>query len=443
MTGRHRRRGAPLRPAVRAAAGRLSWGLGDQAVSSITNFAVGIYVARSLTVTDFGIFTLAWVTYGVMLNVSRGLATDPLVVRFSAVPVASWRAAVPRAAGTSLVVGVAAGVLALVAGGIIGGETGMTFAGLGLILPAVLLQDSVRYAFFAAGQGRKACINDLVRGIALVPAMLLAAWHGSTVAFMLAWGASGAVAAVYGCAQLRLLPRPRATFGWVHSHRDLGPRYLVENVSLSGAAQLRMYGLGAIAGLAAVGTVRGAELLMGPFIAVMMGLGLFAVPEAARILRRSTARLPKFCLLLGGSQAAAALVWGLGLLFLLPDAAGRALLDAVWASASALILPASLSVVLASFRDGAVPGLRALGASRRSMRAQLCNAAAYLGGGLAGAAAGGAVGSAWGVVLGLAAGAAVCWWQLRAALADHAAVTTPVAPTAPHPAEVSTPWSPG
>lgn len=57
----------------------------------MSNFAVGIYVARSLGVTAFGVFSLAWVTYGVVLNVSRGLATDPLVVRFSGPPDASWR----------------------------------------------------------------------------------------------------------------------------------------------------------------------------------------------------------------------------------------------------------------------------------------------------------------------------------------------------------------
>src|SRR5439155_4829421 len=79
--GRHR--AGPRRPHLKATAGRLSWGLVDQAVSSLTNFAVGIYVARSLGVTAFGIFSVAWVTYGVVLNISRGLATDPLVVRFS------------------------------------------------------------------------------------------------------------------------------------------------------------------------------------------------------------------------------------------------------------------------------------------------------------------------------------------------------------------------
>ncbi|MEV0502232.1 hypothetical protein AB0I84_32195, partial [Streptomyces spectabilis] len=78
--------GSAGRTAKRAMAGRLSWGLADQAVCSMNNFAVGIYVARSLGLTAFGVFSLAWVTYGVVLSVSRGLATDPLVVRFSGVP---------------------------------------------------------------------------------------------------------------------------------------------------------------------------------------------------------------------------------------------------------------------------------------------------------------------------------------------------------------------
>ena len=38
---------------------RLSWGLGDQAVSSLTNFAVGVFVAHGLGVGAFGIFSLA------------------------------------------------------------------------------------------------------------------------------------------------------------------------------------------------------------------------------------------------------------------------------------------------------------------------------------------------------------------------------------------------
>ena len=360
--------------AGRAMAGRLSWGLADQAISSLTNFAVGIYVARSLGLTAFGVFSLAWVTYAVVLNLSRGLATDPLLVRFSGVPVAQWRAAMAQSSSTAMLTGLATGATSLLAGLAIGGAVGDAFVALGLVLPALLLQDSWRYAFFASGQGRKAFLNDAVWAVALVPAMFLAARHGSVFTFVLAWGAAGAVAAGYGVVQTRVLPRVRGIRSWLARHRDLGLRYMVENICISSSEQLRMYALGAIAGLASVGAVRGAQLLLAPFFAVLMGISLVSVPEAARVLQRSSRQLPRFCLLLGGSEAIAVSLWGLTLLFLLPAEVGQALLGSVWQSASALIVPTTLAVMGGGLMDGPSAGLRALGAARRSLRAKRVHA---------------------------------------------------------------------
>jgi O-antigen/teichoic acid export membrane protein len=403
----------------RAGVGRVSWGLADQAVSSLTNFAVGITVARSLGAEQFGVFSLAWVTYGVVLNISRGLSTDPLTVRFSGVPDPVWRDGAMRAAGTALLAGTATGGLLALAGLALGGPVGWAFVALGVVLPALLLQDAWRFGFFAAGRGRRACSNDLVWAVALVPAMALAARAGTVEGFVLAWGGSAAVAALFGVLQVRSWPRVTGARSWFREQRDLGLRYLVENVSNSGGAQIRMYGVGAIAGLADVGTVRGAELLLGPFLAVLMGLTLVTVPEAARVLARSPRRLPQFCLLPGGGQVAAALLWGAGLLLLLPDAVGEWLLGDVWPTASALIVPATLTVMGASMSTGAAAGLRALGAARRSLRAQLLASAGYVTGGLVGAALGGALGSSWGVAAATTSGAVVWWLQLRAGMADH------------------------
>ncbi|MBB1258542.1 hypothetical protein [Streptomyces alkaliterrae] len=406
------------RSARRAVVGRLSWGLADQAASSATNFAVGIYVARSLGLAAFGVFSLAWVTYGVVLSVSRGLATDPLVVRFSGVPEASWRGAVARSSGTALGVGTAVGMVSLLVGLSVGGRLGAAFAALGLVLPGLLLQDAWRYAFFAAGAGRKAFVNDVVWGVALVPAMVVAAGVGSVTAFVLAWGGAAAVAAGYGCVQSGIRPRLTGVREWLHHHRDLGYRYLVENTCVSGASQLRAYGLGAIVGVSAVGVIRGAELLLGPFLAVLMGLSLVTVAESARVLRRAPHRLGRFCLLLGGAQAAAALLWGAALL-LVPDRLGELVLGGVWHAASQLIVPATLGVSGAGLGAGAAAGLRALGAARRSLRCQLFASACYVGGGLGGAAVAGTVGSAWGVAAATVCGSAVWWLHLRAALREH------------------------
>ncbi|MGW1280038.1 hypothetical protein ACWD4V_24215 [Streptomyces tsukubensis] len=405
-------------PTGRAVAGRLSWGLADQAVCSMTNFAVGIWVARSLGLAAFGVFSLAWVTYGVVLSVSRGLSTDPLVVRFSGVPAETWRPATARATGTALGVGAAVGTVALVAGSAVGGRVGSAFAALGVVLPALLLQDAWRFSFFAAGTGRKAFVNDLLGGIALVPAMFVAARAGSVAAYVLAWGAAAAVAAGYGCIQSGIRPRPAGARDWLREQRDLGYRYLVENVGVSGAAQLRAYGLGAIVGVSAVGVIRGAELLLGPFLAVLMGLSMVTVAEAARVLRRAPHRLRTFCLLLGAGQAVAALLWGAALL-LVPDRAGEFVLGDVWHSASELIVPATLGVAGAGLGVGAMVGLRALAAARRSLRCQLFASVAYVGGGLGGAALAGTAGSAWGVAAATLSSSAVWWLQLRPALREH------------------------
>ncbi|MFI1016772.1 hypothetical protein [Streptomyces sp. NPDC020965] len=402
----------------RALAGRLSWGLADQAVCSMTNFAVGIYVARSLGLAAFGVFSLAWVTYGVVLSVSRGLATDPLVVRFSGVSDASWRGATARSSGTALVVGVSLGAVCLVVGLALGGSVGPAFACLGVVLPGLLLQDAWRFSFFAAGTGRKAFVNDLLGGIALIPAMVVAARVGSVGAYVVAWGAAAAVAAGYGCLQSGIRPRLTGARAWLRDHRDLGYRYLIENVGVSGAGQLRAYGLGAIVGVSAVGVVRGAELLLGPFLAVLMGLSLVTVPEAVRVLRRAPHRLGRFCLLLGGGQAAAALLWGAALL-LVPDRAGELVLGGVWDAASELIVPVTLGVAGAGLGTGAAAGLRALAAARRSLRCQLIASACYVSGGLGGAVAAGTVGSAWGVAAATVCGSAVWWLQLRSALRER------------------------
>jgi O-antigen/teichoic acid export membrane protein len=400
----------------------------DQAVSSITNFALGIVVARSLGATDFGAFSLAWVTYGVILNLSRGLATDPLSVRYSGPADQRWRTATRSAASTATTLGILVGAVFLVIGLGIGGLVGSSFAALGLTLPALLLQDSWRIAFFAAGTGKRAFTNDVVWALSLVPAMLLATTVGTAFSFVLAWGGAAAVAAAFGCVQTRLVPGARGIGSWLREHRDLGPRYIVENVSDSASAQLRMYGLGAISGLAAVGAVRGAQLLLAPFLALRMGISLIAVPEAARVLTRWPGRLPAFCLALGGSQAVAGLLWGLGLLFLLPTEAGEFMLGSLWPSASALILPTTLAVVGGSLFDGAFVGLRALGASRRSMRTQITRAVLSVVGGILGAFLGGAAGSVWGAAAATFVGVVIVWWQLRVASGEHVASVVERAP---------------
>lgn len=399
---------------------RLGWGVADQAMSSISNFAVNIYIARTLGAVQYGAFSLAYVTYAFALNGSRGLATDPLLVRFSGTDIPTWRRAVAGCTGTAAVVGLVAGVGVLTAAALLGGTARLAFLALGLTLPGLLMQDSWRFAFFALGRGSQALLNDTVWVVVLLPALVLLrkTGHASVFWFVLAWGASGTVAALVGPLQARVVPRLSQAKAWVLRHRDLGPRYLAEGLTNSASLQLRNYGIGLILGLAAVGYVQAASTLMGPFMVIFFGMGLVTLPEAARLWRDSPRRMPTFCVKYSTGLALAGLAWGVALLVILPRGFGDWLLRGVWRPTYPLILPLTISIMGGCIGAGAGTGLHALGAARRSLRAMIISSVMNVAGGLVGAATGGAVGTVRGLAIATWLGTLVYWWELRAALRE-------------------------
>ena len=414
------RRIAATWPRVRLAARRLGWGVADQGMSSITNFAVNIYIARELGAVEYGAFALAFVTYAFALNASRGLSTDPLLVRFSATDPTTWRRAVASSTGTATVTGLVTGIMVLGVTPLLGGSTRMAFLALGLTLPGLLLQDSWRFAFFAHGRGALALLNDTVWAVALLAGLAVVRVTGHETVFwvVFAWGASAAIGAALGPFQARVVPRLTQTRQWLTTHWDLAPRYLAEGTINSASAQLVTYGIGLLLGLAAVGAVQAASLLMGPYMVVLYGIALVLVPEAVRILRTSPRRLPHLCVLVSVVFSALAAVWGVALLIVLPMGFGQALLGPLWRPTYPLVLPSTLYVMGFATTGGAGLGLRALGVARRSLRAALITSTTAVVCSLIGAAVAGAVGALSGGAAAMWLGALVFWWELRSAMRE-------------------------
>ncbi len=400
---------------------RFGWGLADQAMSSLSNAALSFYVARELGTLEFGAFSIVYVTYSFALNASRGLATEPLLVRFSHAKILPWRWAVARSTGTSVIAGLAMGICALLAGATLSGTLGMAFIALGLTLPGLMLQDSWRYAFFALGRGGQSFLNDTAWTVAMFCGIVVlhVLHYRSVFWFVLTWGLTATFAACLGPLQARVIPRPLSALEWMTRNRDLGPRFLAENTSNAGATQLRIYCIGGIAGLSTVAYVQAAGLLMGPFLVVFMGISIVTVPEAARILRNSPHHLRRYCLLVGGGLAAACALWGIALLIAIPRGLGVLLLGApLWKYAYPLVIPYTITVMGSCLTDGASAGLHALGAARRSMRSMILASALYLGLGVAGACVDGAVGTVWGTALATWTGTALWWAQLHTAMRE-------------------------
>lgn len=396
---------------------RLGWGVADQAVSSLTNVAVSLYVVHSIGAAQFGAFSLAYVTYGFALNASRGLSTDPLMVRFSAVSGRVWRRGVRSSTGMAIAVGLVTGIGALAAAALFRGIIGAAFLGLGLTLPGLMLQDSWRFSFFAAGRGGQAFLNDCIWGATLLPALVLlrVAHHADVFWFTFAWGATACIGAAAGVLQSGLLPRPARAGEWLARHRDLATRYLMEGILSSAVMQVRGYGTAVLLGLAAVGYVQASVTLVGPITILSLGMGLVTLPEGARILHRSPSRFPLFCWLVSGGLALAGLAWGVVLIVAVPRGLGHVAVGGIWRPTYPLLLPQTVYMVGGGIAAGAGTGLHALGAARRSLRVAIIGSVVASAFAVGGAAAYGAQGTIYGIAMGTWFGAALAWWEFRKA----------------------------
>jgi O-antigen/teichoic acid export membrane protein len=403
-----------------ALARRFSWAFGDQILSSLTNFALGFLVARSVSVQEFGAFSLAFTTYTLALAASRALSTEPLLIRYGHVPREVADRGISSATGMATATGLAVGVCCIVVAALNSGPLASSFLALGTMLPGLLLQDSWRYAFFASERGRSAFLNDLLWAVLLVPGVLLfQANNLDSVGWMVwIWGGTAAIAGVVGMLQSRVLPRPHRAHRWLIEQRDLAPRFLGEFALSSGTTQTSIYGIGLIAGLRTVAAIKAAQLMLGPINVIFLGSDLVAVPEAVKTLKTRPHRFLKRIVLLSSTLGVAALMWGV-VAFLLPDSIGRQLLGPSWEAGHSIIVPMGLAVAGFGLLVGPMAGIRALEAARRSLRARFKISFLGVVGGLGGAAVAAANGVAWAYAAVAAINIAIYWRELFGALSDY------------------------
>jgi hypothetical protein len=401
---------------------RAGWGLADQALSSLTNFAIAIVAAHESTPRAFGLFALVFATFSLALGACRAICCEPLSVRYSGASKPDWRVGASMATGTALAVGAIVGLGCMAVGVAIGGQSRDLLVVLGVSLPGLLLQDAWRYAFFAAGSGARAFVNDAVCAFLLLLALavLLAQGHVAVEGLLALWGASAAVAAIFGIWQSGLMPSPLRFVTWWRRQSDLALRFLAEFVGLTGEYQAMFYAIAAVTGLETVAAVRGGMLLLGPMNILGYGAMIAGVPEAVRLLRGGSRRLLLLSGIVSGGLAVVTLIWA-GLILLLPTRLGVSAVGSVWYTARPLIVPLALGLAMLGAVMGAVISLRALAAARRSLRARLVVSPVVLASGLAGAALHGASGAAWGIAVGNSFAAFVFWYHLVRASSEHQA----------------------
>ena len=350
----------------------MGWNICDQALSSLTNAALSILVARAVSENAFGAFALCFTIYAVVVGVSRGLVSDPLTVRYGDASATSFDTARRGAAGSALSAGLAVGAILFAFAQTQSEAIREPMVALALCMPGLLLQDAIRFSFITEGNPRRAAANDFVWAVLQFVAVGWLLYDDTTSAgpYVLAWGGAAIGAALYGLAQIRTTPAFGSAFRWVKRHTDLSRFFVAEYLTTLGALQVALLIVGAIAGVAAVGALRGAAVVLGPINILMFGAFAFSVPELVRRRGLPLRRHVELAGLISGTLLIVVALWST-LMLLLPTGVGVELLGDTWRDARAVLAPTALLIAGTAACLGPLCMLRAFGAARQSFLVSL------------------------------------------------------------------------
>ncbi|MFF5899894.1 hypothetical protein ACFY8O_28740 [Streptomyces argenteolus] len=402
----------------------------DQGVAALTNILVLVAAARLSTVADFARFSAVYLVFTVLLGVSGAYTGQPLVLRRGAgeATQGACRSAVVLTVAAAAALGAPLAAVCLA----VPGETARALTMLGLVLPVVLGQDVLRYAFSTLQLPHLALTADLVRLLCVLGALSVQQYGAGPARLILVWGLSALPALGLSALLLHrstagapLLLRPMLRRG------HLGRRFVVEFGVGNATSQLSVLGLGAVGNPLLVGALRGATTLFGPLNVLFTSATSFGPPLLGRIAGerrrvRATAGL-------GALLAATAALWAT-VLALLPERAGRELLGDTWPTAAALLPATGSQYAAMALGTCGLLALRMLD-PRTTLSIQVVfslAAVAFMAGGYA---LGGVPGAAWGLCLGSLCKAVATWIRVarirRGIPAPDEAVTADALPSGP------------
>lgn len=378
--------------------------IGDQAVSSISNFVAVAITANVATAGEFGQFSLGYAGLLLFLGAQRALIGETLLVRYSAAGAvdSSVRSAV---LGASVLAAGAALPLLLIGALVADEASKLLWLVIAASLPLVLVQDTLRYLFICEGRPWRALLIDGIWAALSIASMAVVALStGSVWAVVLCWAGGAAAALAAGLLLARALPAPRAGWRWLAANRNPGWRYLGEFSALNASTFIVLYLLAIPLGAAGVGALRAAQLLFSPLNTAFSAIKMAVIPELVR--SRGTALFRRRLIETFVVVAALAGLWG-AVVMLLPASVGALLLGDSWRSASELRLPYFLQYVAMVPYTVLLAYYRSVQANRLStfMRAVLAVLTLVLP--LALAYAGGNLASAWAFTLAVAVAALV------------------------------------
>jgi O-antigen/teichoic acid export membrane protein len=260
----------------------------DQGLSSISNFAVGVVIARVVGASGLGGFSVAYAGWLVLAALHRSLITDPMAISGD-VRTKGVGSAVEQGFAAELLLGMGGAVTLAAIGSTLwllnDAAFGIAMLALAPWLPVLLAQDYWRWIGFLTRHPGRSLTNDIVFNCAMAAALVLslAAHVHSIAAVVGAWGLGATAGAIYGLRQYGT--RPTFTGGLAMlRHRWSLSKWLAGNSLLTTAGnQAYVIIEGVFLGAAGLGGLNAASTLVwGPVGVLIQAGGSIGLPEAGR-----------------------------------------------------------------------------------------------------------------------------------------------------------------
>jgi O-antigen/teichoic acid export membrane protein len=382
-------------------------GLTDQGIYTLSNLLLIMAAAHFGSPSNFGAFGIAYSSYIFASGLVEALCTEALLLRASKSEELLRRAGC-AALGAALALALVLGPVMIVIGFLSTDPLSTALLLTGLLLPGLITQDSLRRYFFATARPTAALMNDtLWLGIQVIALLtFMRAGHDDVEYIILAWAGAGNLAAVVGLLQAYVVPRITDARVWWRENRVVARSYVLEFLTLAGAAQALVYVVAATSGLEAAAAFRVGLTIFGPLNIAVTAARVVGLPELVRLRAFEYDKYRVAILVVSLACGGLAVASGVAALAL-PHRIGVLAFGASWALALPLVLPLSVQRMSLGLSIGPILGMRCSGAASVSMRIRTASAVVELAIGTAAALQYGVVGAAYGIglanVLGLLA----------------------------------------
>lgn len=383
--------------------------IADQVVSSLSNVLVAVAVAHSVSTSNYGLYAIAAGVYWVCLGSERALIGEMSLIFWHDLEPRYGRRTGGMFTASALMLGLVIGLPLIGVGAVLHEPA---FWALGLFMPVLLWQDSLRYVMFTQKLPQFAFLSDCVWLAAVAISILLVSALNASVSlaeWLLLWALGAALAGI-------AVAIPRATFPSCHKIREAAGPLRVTALQLwgdfaisQGATQTIVLALPLVASLKLLGALKAAQVAFGPVNNALNAGILIAIPAAASLSRAKQyhdARL--LGLKLGAAGMGIAAVYT-AVLVVTPESVGHLFFSKTWSHASQLVVYVGLQYALGMLGTAALVILRGSREARTIIRARLVVAPLTLVFPLLGASLDGASGLGGGLVASSML-AAVTWW---------------------------------